>query len=754
MVTITREEALRYHRVPRPGKLEVRVTKPCATQRDLSLAYTPGVAEPCLILQQDPEAAYDYTIKGNLVAVITNGTAVLGLGDIGALAGKPVMEGKCVLFKRFAYVDAIDIEVDTRDPDEFITVVSRIAPTFGGINLEDIKAPECFYIEERLAEQLDIPVFHDDQHGTAIISGAALRNALELVGKRIEDVRVVINGAGASAIACARYYVRLGVRRSNILMFDSKGVLHVDRRDLNPYKREFAVETRVRTLAEALEGADVFVGLSVGNVVTGDMIRRMAPRPIIFALANPIPEISYEEAKAARPDAIVATGRSDYPNQVNNVLGFPFIFRGALDVRARKINEAMKLAATEALAALAKEPVPDYVMRAYGVTRLEFGPEYLIPKPLDPRVLYWVAPAVAKAAIESGVARRTVDVDRYAESLRERVELGGHVAYTIMQSARREPKRIVYPEGEDERIIRAAFQAHYEGLAEPILLGRRELIEPVLTRIGAASFRPVIIDPVTDPRRETYARRLFELRQRKGMVYYHAYHAVVHPNVFGTMMVLMGDADGMLTGLTSEFDDAIRPILQIIGTEPGVPATGLHIVDLRGDVYFMADTSVNIDPTAEQLAQIAWLTVRFVRELGIEPRVAFLSFSNFGAVRRPEVEKVARAVEVFRQIAPDVMADGEMQADVALDPHIMEEFYPFSRLQGRANVLIFPDLNAANIGYKLIQKLSEAAVLGPILLGPRRAAHALPRSATVEDIVRMTAVVVMDAQRKASNRRR
>ena len=747
---ITREEALRYHQDPRPGKLEIRVTKSCETQWDLSLAYTPGVAHPCREIERDPDLAYEYTIKGNLVAVITNGTAVLGLGDIGPLAGKPVMEGKGVLFKRFAGVDAIDIEVDTHDPDEFIHIVEKIAATFGGINLEDIKAPECFYIEEQLRERLDIPVFHDDQHGTAIISGAALLNALEISGKSIGDIRLVVSGAGASAMACVKHYIRLGVQPENVIMCDSKGVIHVDRTDLNPFKREFARDVPARTLAEALEGADMFLGLSVANIVTPEMVRRMADNPIIFAMANPDPEIPYEKAKEARPDAIVATGRSDYPNQVNNVLGFPFIFRGALDVRARKITEEMKMAATKALAALAKEPVPDVVARAYGVGFLNFGPDYLIPKPLDPRVLYWEAPAVAQAAMECGVARRPVDIDEYRERLREQVEAGGHVTYVVMQAARRDPKRVVFPEGEDERIIRAAYQVEREGYARPILLGREDLIAQRIHALQFADFHPTVVDPSTDPRRERYARKLYDLRQRKGMVYSQAYYAVVHPNVFGSLMVLFGDADGMLTGLTTEYDDAIRPVLQVIKSPEGLLAAGMHIVTVRGEVFFLADTTININPTAEQLATIAELVVNFAERLGIEPRVAFLSFSNFGAVREPEARKVARAAELFHERRPEVMADGEMQADVALTPEIMNEFYPFSRLRGRANVLICPDLNSANIGYKFLAQLSEGAILGPILLGVRAAAHAVARSATVDDLVRMTALVSFDAQCKES----
>lgn len=746
---ITHDEVIKYHREPRPGKLEIRVTKPCETQRDLSLAYTPGVAQPCLDIQTNPDLAYEYTIKGNLVAVITNGTAVLGLGDIGPLAGKPVMEGKGVLFKRFANVDAIDIEINTHDADEFIHIVEKIALTFGGINLEDIKAPECFYIEEQLKKRLDIPVFHDDQHGTAIISGAALLNALELAGKDIRNVRMVVSGAGAASIACVHHYIRMGMNPENIIMVDSKGVIHSGRTDLNSFKMEFARDVKARTLAEAMEGSDIFLGLSVANIVTPEMVKRMAEKPIIFAMANPDPEIPYELAKEARPDAIVATGRSDYPNQVNNVLGFPFIFRGALDVRARKITEEMKMAATQALARLAKEPVPDVVARAYGVGYLTFGPDYIIPKPLDPRVLYWEAPAVAQAAIECGMARRQIDIDTYREKLREQVEAGGHVTYAIMQAARRTPKRVVYPEGEDERIIRSAYQVEREGYALPILIGRKDLIEQRVQQMQLVDFHPQVVDPSTDNRRERYAQKLYNLRQRKGMVYSQAFYAVIHPNVFGALMVLQGDADGMLTGLTTEYDDAVRPILQVIQSPNDAIAAGLHLVTVRGEVFFLADTTINVNPTAEELAKIANQTVNFAIQLGIEPRVAFLSFSNFGAVRVPEAQKVAKAAALFHEMRPEIVSDGEMQADVALTPQIMEEFYPFSRLKGRANILICPDLNSANLGYKFLAQLSEGAILGPILLGTKAAAHAVARSATVDDLVRMTALVSFDAQSRS-----
>ncbi|MEN3045434.1 MAG: NADP-dependent malic enzyme [Candidatus Hydrothermales bacterium] len=746
---ITREEALEYHSRGKKGKLEIRLTKPCETQRDLSLAYTPGVAEPCLEIKRDPLLAYEYTAKGNLVAVISNGTAVLGLGNIGALAGKPVMEGKCVLFKKFADVDAIDIEINTEDIEEFIKTCKLISPTFGGINLEDIKAPECFEIEERLKAELDIPVFHDDQHGTAIISGAALLNALELVGKKIDEIKVVINGAGASAIACAKFYLLLGVKKENIIMCDTKGVIYKGRKEgMNIYKEEFAIETEKRTLAEALEGADVFIGLSVGNVVTKEMVKKMADRPIIFAMANPIPEISYEDAKEARPDGIIATGRSDYPNQINNVLGFPFIFRGALDVRARKINDEMKLAAAKALAALAKEDVPDSVARAYGVKRLEFGKDYIIPKPLDPRVLYWEAPEVARAAIETNVAQVKIDINEYRERLKEKVMKGGRVMNIIIQEAKKKPVKVVYAEGEHEKIIRAANIVANDEIAKPILLGREEIIKKKIEGLRL-NFDYEIIDPALSPKRDEYAEKLFRIRERKGVTKQWAYFSLSNPIVFGSMMVYEGDAHGLIAGLTTDYANALRPIFQIIKTQDNVKTVaGLYIIIVENEVFFFADATVNINPDPETLAEIAILTANFAKDLGVEPKVAFLSFSNFGSVRVKETEKVSEAVRIFRKKYPHIVADGEMQADTALVPEIMEEFYPFSYLKGKANVLIFPNLDSANISYKILQRLGNAQVIGPILLGTKMATCVLQKGDDVQDVVNMTAVVAREAQMK------
>ncbi|MEO0270165.1 MAG: NADP-dependent malic enzyme [candidate division WOR-3 bacterium] len=746
---ITKQEALEYHSKGKKGKLEIKLTKPCETQRDLSLAYTPGVAEPCLEIEKDPLLAYEYTTKGNLVAVISNGTAVLGLGNIGALAGKPVMEGKCVLFKRFADVDAIDIEIDTEDVEEFIRTVKLISPTFGGINLEDVKAPECFEIEERLKEELDIPVFHDDQHGTAIISGAALLNALELTGKKIDKIKVVFNGAGASAIASARFYFLLGVKKENLIMCDTKGVIYKGRKEgMNKFKEEFAQETDKRTLAEALEGADVFVGLSIGNVVTKEMVKKMADKPIIFAMANPIPEISYEDARAARPDAIVATGRSDYPNQINNVLGFPFIFRGALDVRARKINDEMKLAAAKALAELAKEDVPDSVAKAYGVKRIEFGKDYIIPKPLDPRVLYWEAPAVAKAAIETGVARLKIDIEEYREKLKEKVMKGGRVMHIIIQEAKRKLMKIAYAEGEHEKIIRACNIVSNDGIAFPVLLGRKEIIEQKIKNLKL-NFEYEIIDPVLSLKREIYAEKLFKIRERKGITKQWAYFSLSNPIVFGSMMVHEGDAHGLIAGLTMDYANALKPILQIIKTEENTKTVaGLYILLIEKEVFLFADATININPDSETLAEIASLTANFAKDLGIEPKIAFLSFSNFGSVRVKEAEKVSEAVKIFKRKYPEIIAEGEMQADTALVPEIIEEFYPFSELKERANILIFPNLDAANISYKILQRLGNAQVIGPILLGTKMATCVLQKGDDVQDIVNMTAVVARDAQKK------
>ena len=751
MAKITREEALAYHKLDgRPGKIEVKPTKPLSTQRDLALAYSPGVAYPVLEIEKDPEAAYEYTAKGNLVAVISNGTAILGLGHRGALASKPVMEGKGVLFKRFADIDVFDIEVDTTDPEAFIQVVAAIAPTFGGINLEDIKAPECFRIEEALKEMLDIPVFHDDQHGTAIISGAALLNALELAGKKIDEVKMVISGAGASAIACAKLAIKLGVRKENIIMVDSRGVIYKGRKErMNPYKEEFAAETDARTLADAMRGADVFYGLSVAGLVTPEMVKSMAENPIIFAMANPDPEIPYDVAKAARPDAIMATGRSDYPNQVNNVLGFPFIFRGALDVRARAINDEMKLAASYALAALAKEDVPDSVLRAYGLESLKFGPEYIIPKPFDPRVLLWVAPAVAKAAMETGVARKHIDLDAYREQLALRLGKGEHIRHFFINSAKqvKPTKRVVFAEGEEEKILRAAAQVQDEGIAHPILIGRGGVIREKIQRLGLR-LEPTIVDPETCARKDAYAHALYELRQRKGVTLKRAYKLLYDPNVLAPMMVYMGDADASVSGLTYEYPEVIRPALQIHHTaEDHRLVAGAYLMIVGKKVYVFTDATVNIDPRAEDLADIALLAADFARQVGVEPRVALLSFSNFGSTRHPLSEKVRRAVDLIREKAPDLPVDGEMQADTAVVPDIVEERYPFSRVKD-ANVLVFPDLEAANIAYKLLARLGKAEAIGPILLGMGAPVHVLQTGDQVRDIVNIVAVAVLDAARR------
>ncbi len=745
---ITNEEALAYHSEGRRGKVEVIPTKPTLTQRDLSLAYTPGVAVPVLEIARDPSLAYEYTAKGNLVAVVSNGTAILGLGDRGPLASKPVMEGKGVLFKRFADVDVFDIEITAREPEEIIRVVEAIAPTFGGINLEDIKAPECFVVEETLKQRLDIPVFHDDQHGTAIISGAALLNALELTGRRIEDTQIVMSGAGASAIACAEFYVLLGARRENITMVDTKGVIYQGRTEgMNPYKARFARDTKARTLADAMRGADVFVGLSAADIVTEEMVKTMAARPIIFAMANPDPEIKYEIAKAARPDAIVATGRSDYPNQVNNVLGFPFIFRGALDVRARAINEPMKVAAARALAALTKEDVPDSVLKAYGLTSLRFGPDYLIPKPLDPRVLLWEAPAVAQAAMESGVARIQIDLDRYREQLEARLGKGWAVMRTIINKARRAPKRIVFGEGEEPKVIRAAAQVEEEGIGYPILLGREEVIKAHIQELGL-DYKPQIINPSQHDCFDRYANALFSLRQRKGMTHALACELLRQPNYFGVMMVEMGDADAFISGLTYDYPSVIRPALQIVHTKPGVHrAAGLYIMIVRDKVYFFTDATVNIEPTSEDLAEIAILAADLAREFDIEPRIAMLSFSNFGSTKHPLAEKVKKAVELVRARRPDLAVDGEMQADTAVVPEIIEQRYPFSRVKD-ANVLVFPDLEAANVAYKLLARLGGAEAIGPVLLGMGKPVHVLQTGDEVKDIVRIAALAVVDAQNR------
>lgn len=748
-MSIRDQEALEYHSSSPAGKVSVVPTKPCRTQRDLSLAYTPGVAVPCLEIHREPSLAYNYTAKGNLVAVVSNGTAVLGLGNIGALAGKPVMEGKGVLFKRFADIDVFDIELDTPDPREVIRVCQILEPTFGGINLEDIKAPECFEIEEELKRTLKIPVFHDDQHGTAIISGAALINALHLIGKKIEDVKIVFSGAGASAISCANHYIRLGARLENILMCDTKGVLYEGRTEgMNKYKAKFARKTDARTLADAMKGADVFVGLSVANCVTPEMLLSMADRPIVFALANPDPEIPYDVARATRDDLIMATGRSDFPNQVNNVLGFPFIFRGALDVRATAINDEMKLAATRALAELARMDVPDSVRRAYGVETLEFGPEYIIPKPFDPRVLTHVAPAVARAAMETGVARRQLDLDAYREELEKRLGKSQEIMRMIIHKAQRSPRRIVFPEGVQDKILRAAQILIDEAIARPLLIGNRERI---LTRARQLHLHienlVEIVDPETDPRFDTYTLEYLRLRQRKGVTHTEAPILMRNPTRFAAMMVHSGDADGLIAGLTQHYADTIRPALEVIPKKEGIQkVAGMYMmITARGQVYFIADTTVNIEPTAEDLAEIAVMSADVVRSFDVEPRIAMLSFSTFGSSRHPLAAKVAQATELVRQRRPDLVVEGEMMADAAVTPEMLGD-YPFCRLTGPANVLIAPSLEAGNIAYKLLWRIGGCEVIGPILMGFARPVHVLQRGCEVNDIVHMAALAVVEAQ--------
>ncbi len=747
-----REDALNYHRCGRKGKIEVAATKPCLTQRDLSLAYTPGVAAPCLDIEKDPSLVFDYTAKGNLVAVISNGTAVLGLGDIGAMAGKPVMEGKGVLFKRFADIDVFDIELDSHDPEAIVQAVKLMEPTFGGINLEDIKAPECFYIEERLKELMDIPVFHDDQHGTAIISGAGLLNALEVVGKRIEDVRIVFNGAGAAGIACAKLYIKLGVRPENLYLCDSKGVIYKGRTaGMNPYKEALAVETDARTLEDAMRGADVFAGLSAANTVTKDMVRSMAANPIIFAMANPDPEITPEDAMSVRDDLIMATGRSDYPNQINNVLGFPFIFRGALDVRARAINDEMKIAATHALADLAKQPVPYQVAQAYGVGHLQFGRDYIIPKPFDPRVLIWEASAVAKAAMETGVARIQIDIDEYRERLEARLGYGRKIMRTMINKARKAPKRIVYPEGDHAPILKACETILDEGIAQPILLGPAKRIESMMDELGLnLKSRVEIIDPRNTDRHDHYEEHLYELRQRKGVTRQFAHELMVMRNYFGAMMVHHGDADGLVSGLTSQYADTLRPALQIIGARPGVKkVAGMNMLVTRDQIYFFADVTVNVMPTAEELADIALLCADAVRRFDIEPRIAMISFTNFGGVRFPENEKMRQAVELVRAREPKLIIDGEVQADIAISPEILRRDFPFTTLQDGANVLIFPCLTSSNSALRIVQRLGGAEAIGPILLGMDKPVHVLQYGGYNEiDVIHMTALAAVDAQEK------
>lgn len=751
---LRKEQALEYHSSGRPGKIEVIPTKEAKTQRDLSLAYSPGVAEPCKEIHNNVEEVYKYTAKGNLVAVISNGTAVLGLGDIGPEASKPVMEGKGVLFKIFADIDVFDIEINEKDPEKFVQIVKALEPTFGGINLEDIKAPECFYIEQQLKQQMNIPVMHDDQHGTAIISGAALLNALELQKKRIEKVRFVVNGAGAAAMACTQLYVALGARYENFILFDKDGVLHEGRTDLDVTRRKFAVKRSDITLDKAMKDADVFLGLSVGNVVTQEMVKSMAKNPIVFAMANPDPEISYEDAIAVRKDIIMATGRTDYPNQVNNVLGFPYIFRGALDVRAKQINEAMKLAAVKALAELAKTPVPDIVNMAYNQTNMSFGPEYIIPKPLDPRLLSTVAPAVAKAAVESGVAQKKIqNWDAYVLELNKRLGLDNQLIRVIGNKARRDPKRLVFAEADNQKILKAASIIYDEGVAYPILLG-----DPVkINRIAEEHNIDITDLPIIDPRsdemeskREFYGELFFKKRQRKGFNHYESIKIMKDRNHFGCMMVETGDADAMLSGLTKNYAEAIRPALQIIGTEEGVKKiAGMYLLLTKKGPLFLADTTVNFNPTAEELADITMMVAKEVRNFNLTPRIAMLSYSNFGSSDSGEAKLVADATRILKQRNPSLIVDGEMQGSMAFNKEILRDNYPFSELVDEdVNVLMFPNLTAGNVAYNLLKEVGGADAIGPILLGLKKPVHVLQLGSTVRSIINMALVAVVDAQLK------
>ena len=747
---ISKEEALEYHSIERKGKIEVIASKPCLTSRDLSLAYTPGVAEPCREIHKNVEDVYKYTAKGNLVAVISNGTAVLGLGDIGPEAGKPVMEGKGVLFKRFADIDVFDIELSSHDSKEIIRTVQMLEPTFGGINLEDIKAPECFEIEEELKATMKIPVFHDDQHGTAIISCAALINAVEVAGKKLDKVKIVVSGAGASAISCCKHYIMAGAKRENIWMFDTKGCVTKDRKDLNKYKELFAQAKGFATLADAMKGADVFIGLSTGGVVNKEMVKSMGKDPIIFAMANPDPEIMYDEAVSVREDLIMATGRSDFPNQVNNVLGFPFIFRGALDVRAVAINDEMKMAATLALSKLAKEKVPEMVLRAYGGEDFTFGKEYIIPKPFDPRVLWYVAPAVAKAAIETGVAKiKDMDWQKYEEKLKERLGLSKELIRVMIHKAQKKPLKVVYPEGEEEKIIRAAHVVYNDNMAYPVLLGNEKTIKSLIDKLGFDQKEFQILDPESNEKRIQYADAFFKKRSRKGAILKDTQSLMKKPNYFGSMMVELGEADALISGLTTSYPTTIRPALHCIGMKEGLKVvSGLYIVFAKQDVYFFADTTVNVNPTAEQLAEIAISAADTVREFDVIPKIAMLSFSNFGSAPYPESIKVKQATDLVKKLRPDLMVDGEMQADTAVVPEIIETDFPFSTLKGRPNVLVFPDLNSGNIAYKLMARIGQASVVGPILMGMKKPIHVLQRGASVDDIINMTAIAVAEAQAK------
>ena len=753
MAKITKEAALLYHSQGKPGKIEVVPTKPYSTQTDLSLAYSPGVAEPCLEIEKNPQDAYKYTAKGNLVAVISNGTAVLGLGDIGALSGKPVMEGKGLLFKIYAGIDVFDIEVNEKDPEKFIEAVKAIAPTFGGINLEDIKAPECFEIERRLKEELDIPVMHDDQHGTAIISSAGLVNALQVAGKKIEDVKIVVNGAGASAVSCTKLYVSLGARLENIVMLDSKGVISKARTDLNEQKRYFATDrTDIHTLEEAIKGADVFLGLSKGNVLSQDMVRSMAPSPIVFALANPTPEISYEDAMSARPDVLMATGRSDYPNQINNVIGFPYIFRGALDTQAKAINEEMKIAAVHAIANLAKQPVPDVVNEAYHVNNFSFGPEYFIPKPVDPRLITEVSCAVAKAAMESGVARKDIeDWDAYCVQLRELMGYESKLTRQLYDTARRNPQRVVFAEGSHPNMLKAAVEAKAEGICHPIVLGNDETIDKLAKELDLSLEGIEIVNlrhPNEASRRERYARILSEKRARQGATYEEANDKMFERNYFGMMMVETGDADAFITGLYTKYSNTIKVAKEVIGIQPQYKHFGtMHILNSKKGTYFLADTLINRHPNAETLIDVAKLAENTVRFFNHTPVMAMLSYSNFGADTEGSPVSVHEAVEYMQQNYPDLAIDGEMQVNFAMDRKMRDAKYPFTRLKGKdVNTLVFPNLSSANSAYKLLQAMNtEMELIGPIQMGLNKPIHFTDFESSVRDIVNITAVAVIDA---------
>ncbi|RAU82626.1 NADP-dependent malic enzyme [Pontibacter arcticus] len=747
---VNKEEALNYHSEGKPGKIEVVPTKMVSTQHDLALAYSPGVAEPCKEIHADKDNVYKYTAKGNLVGVITNGTAVLGLGNIGPDASKPVMEGKGVLFKKFAGIDVFDIEIDCNDPEEFIRIVKSLEPTFGGINLEDIKAPESFKIENALKEQMSIPLMHDDQHGTAIISSAALLNALELTNKKIGSIKMVVNGAGAAAIACAKLYVALGVKMDNIVMFDKDGIIRPERNDLDIYRAQFVTTRKINTLAEALEGADVFIGLSAGNVLDPELVKLMANDPIIFALANPDPEIPYDVAMATRKDLIMATGRSDHPNQVNNVLGFPYIFRGALDVRATEINEEMKLAAVHALAKLAKEPVPELVLKAYGDNTINFGRFYLIPKPLDPRLITTISPAVAKAAMDSGVARIPItNWEAYEQELQERIGIDQKLMTRITNQAKKDPKTVVFAEADHFKILKAAQIVKEQRIANPILLGNRERIQAIIDENNMELEGVRIIDPYEEnEKREEYAHLLYDKRKRKGLTFFDAQRLMRDRNYFGSMMLNTGEADALISGLTREYSKTIVPALQVVGVEEGInKVAGMYIILNKKEPYFFADTTVNVNPNSDELVDIIGLTARAVRFFDTEPRIAMLSYSNFGSVKGVVPDKTAEAVQKAKLKYPDLLIDGEMQANTAINRNLLREHYPFSELAEKgANTLIFPTLSAGNIAYKLLQEIGGAEAIGPVLMGMRKPVHILQLGSSIREIVNMIAIAVVDAQ--------